>query len=123
MPERKVEPYADRALAPLHELASDVVYCCYMVGIDRMAKSQAISKQRSAKRHGEAPEARQRPNPDQKIKQREQRVYAEQAASKADCAAQDPISRTRHRLPLCSQLARAQVRATARERTGGPLAR
>src|SRR5271170_3646216 len=123
MPEGKVEPYANGALALLHELAGHVVYRCYVIGIDRMAQSQTIGKQRGTERHREAPEARQRPNPDQKIKQREQRIYAEQATPKADCAAQDPKCRTRHGLPLCSELARAQIRATAPERTGGPLVR
>ena len=84
MPEGKVEPYANGALALLHDLAGHIVYCCYVIGIDRMAQSQAISKQRSPKRHREAPEARQRPNPDQNIKHREQRINAEQATPKAD---------------------------------------
>ena len=123
MPEGKVEPYANGALALLHELAGHVVYCCNVIGIDRMAQSQTISEKRGTKRHGEAPEARQSPNPDQNIEQREERVNAEQATPKADCAGQDPECRTRHGLPLCSEPARAQVRATARERTGGPPVR
>ncbi len=46
VPEREEKSNAYRLPALLHELARDVVYCGYVIGVHRVAQSERIRKQR-----------------------------------------------------------------------------
>ena len=51
MSEGEEETSSDRAFTLLHELACDIIDGCDMVGINGVAKTQAVSQERSSKQY------------------------------------------------------------------------
>jgi hypothetical protein len=71
---RKEEPHGHRPPALLHELARNVVDCSDVIGVHRMAQTEAIRQQRRAEQHGLVPEDQHRPDPNDQIDQQQQRI-------------------------------------------------
>src|ERR1035437_8053157 len=67
MPEREHKPNRNRTLSLLHQFARDVVDRRNVVGIHRVAKSKAVSKKGSAKKHWIMVKCDQGPEPRSQI--------------------------------------------------------
>ncbi len=83
MAEREEESDADRALALLHQLARDVVDGGDMIGIDGMARAEAVGQQRGAEQDGITAKRGERPGPGEKIGRNEEEVEPGEPAGDA----------------------------------------
>ncbi len=100
MAEREIEPSRNRALALLHELARDVVDRRDMVGIDRMAQSEAIGQKCGTEQHRVVAEGEERPCPSRHVSDSEHAVDADDLADQIGTAiAEDPLEPPKHARP------------------------